>query len=927
MATKVSGLREQTNFYLLSALLFFLPFEIWPQIMWHGIAIRPSHIIGVLLVVINLPMLFRRRWDWLQLPWALLVLFIITGIFSAFYNKSSSHSYITVLLYGYEFVLAFCVAQIVHKTDLVWYRNIILVSGSLVVLFTLWQFVGDVAGISARYTLLATRYSKLVFGYPRITGLSFEPATLVNYLIIPLSLALVTFFAKPSKRYFALSIGFISVILLATSRTALIGLSLITLILLVVFVAKRYYKEIAYLGLLIVMSAVLAAAILFVGARLAKPVRAVVPADIQTTIPQTGISPSVVRHNLTTQLASLETNTSVQTRFNSWRAGIKVFLTHPVFGIGPGNLQAALARQLSVDTNVYTGNSLTRSVYIQLLAEQGTVGSAILVVFIITLLWLAVRAWPRTHSKIEEIWLLAIALMGVMFLVQWQSLGNLAVTHTWIITGILIAITGSVKVTYLDNLRRRLQGSVWLRQNKWALVISLASLGYYLLLEYLLYRKLQIPMLDLGLFNRHMYGLVHSGLSINPLKGYNLLGDHAHFFLLPLAPVYYFWQAPGFLLVLQALCIVLSGWPIYLIAKKYSPRPKLAALWLVPYFLFFGYFSALVYAFHDSAAAVLPLAWVLYFLLVSKNYRHLCIGLATLLLFREDMPLVVIMVGVYLVIIERKYWLGVIIGFVSALYFIVVTKLWLPMFGPSYGYEKTNFGSSIQDVIKAVFLQPLSVIKAFFLPNEKLRNILAMLFSFGGFGIFALEVLILLLPLWLGRFLSVEMWRWGSLEHYTASQGPILAAASIVGLYRVMQYLHKSYGINKELVYKITLSVSIVLAFGLNLVMHQNGILKPLALRFYKLTPTERSAHEATQLIPANASLGASSAFALLSSRAEIYNLPLPEGAHPQYIIISSNLEKWPFMSKQEVDEYIAKLESNGYNKIFNENEVIILKR
>lgn len=831
------------------------------------------------------------------------------------------------MLYGYEFVLAFCVAQIINKRDLVWYRNIILISGSLVVIFALWQFFGDVLGVSTHYTLLATRYSKLIFGYPRITGLSFEPATLVNYLIIPLSLALVTFFVKPSKRYFVLSVAFLSIIFLATSRSAFIGLSLISLILLAALATKRYYKEIVYLGLLVVMSAVLAATILFVGARLARPVQVVVPSDIQTTIPQTGINPSVVRHNLTTQLASVETNTSVQTRLDSWRAGIKVFITHPVLGIGPGNLQATLARQFNVDTSIYSGNSLSRSVYVQLLAEQGIVGSGILIVFLITLLWLAVQVWPRIHTKQEEIWLLAIALMSIMFLVQWQSLGNLAVTHTWIFVGVLVGITGSVKVMYLDNLRRRVQSNVWLRQNKLALVISAISFGYYVLLQYLLYRKLQIPMLDLGLFNRHMYGLVHSGLSINPLKGYNLLGDHAHFFLLPLVPLYYLWQAPGFLLTLQTLCIVLSGWPIYLIAKHYSSKPQLAAFWLLPYFLFFGFFSALVYSFHDSAAAVLPLAWVLYFLLVSKNYRHLCIGLATLLLFREDMPLVALMVAIYLIIVERKYWLGVAIGFVSALYFAAITKLWLPLFGPSYGYEKTNFGTGIQDVVKAAFLQPLGVVKAFFLPSEKLQNMLAMLLSFGGFSVFALEIIILLLPLWLGRFLSVETWRWGSFEHYSASQAPILAAASIIGLYRLIQFLHKNYGVNKELVYKIAISSTILLAFSINLIMHQYAVLKPLSLRFYKLTPTEQSARTAVQLIPKNTSVGASSAFAMLSSRAEIYNLPLPEGAHPEYIIISSNLEKWPFSSKQEVDEYISILTNNGYIVVFSENDVVILKR
>src|SRR5262249_30439654 len=42
---------------------------------------------------------------------------------------------------------------------------------------------------------------------------------------------------------------------------------------------------------------------------------------------------------------------------------------------------------------------------------------------------------------------------------------------------------------------------------------------------------------DLGMWNRHFWSLVHFDFGPNPLKGFNLLGDHAHFLLIALAPI------------------------------------------------------------------------------------------------------------------------------------------------------------------------------------------------------------------------------------------------------------------------------------------------------------------------------------------------------------------------------------------------------
>jgi uncharacterized membrane protein/O-antigen ligase len=911
MASRLNYSLDTLNSWLIGALLFLLPFEVYPFIRLRGIAIRPSHIIAVVFVFINLPRLWQNKIKLLQNPWLFLVVFLLIAGASLLYNGPNKTGIYSIILYSFEFLLAFAISLSVQKQNYILYRNIIFVSGSLVAIFGLYQLFADSFGVSQTYTLLANRYIHSVFGYPRIHGFSFEPLFFAGFLFIPFCLAIVSWVIERKAWLFWLTILFASTILLTISRSAWLGLVLVFGVVIVVsLLQKRFLTALKALGCLL---ATILITILLIGASMAivRSRAAVLP------------SPTITQ----SQFVETSSNTSTLSRLAAWKLATKQFIAHPVLGIGPSNVEPAISGQISPMQMLSAGNSKANNVYLEILAEEGLLGSLALFGFAIGLVWLILRVSKKQIGNNKKIWIYGIGLVLATQAIQWNVVSNLAVTHTWILVGLLVSVTATSKISFVEKLIKKLKKSAWLKQNKLALIICVVTMGYYLLFLFLLYRKFQFPMLDLGLFNRHMFGLARLSLEANPLKGYNLLGDHSHFFLLALLPLYILWQKPEFLLFVQALFIVLSGWPIYLIAKKYSPNAKLAALWLLPYFMFFGFWSALAYPFHDSAAAVLPRAWVLYFLLVSKNYRHLCIALAVLLLFREDMPLVAIMVAIYLIIIERKYWLGAIIAVISSIYFYWVTKMWLPMFGSSYGYEKTPFGNTMAESVKAMLLQPLAAIKTLFIPAEKLRTILAMLFSFGGLAIFALEILILLLPLWLGRFLSIETWRWSGLEHYSASQGPILAAASIVGLYRVEQYLHKHYGLNKNRVFLLTITLTTILAFGINFVIGQKAIIKPLALKFYKLTPGEQSARWAIKLIPEQASVGAQSAFAGLSSRQYIYNLPLPEGAEPEYIILSPDLEKWPFANWAEVNDYKKRLDAKGYQIIFSQNNVFVLKR
>ena len=91
----------------------------------------------------------------------------------------------------------------------------------------------------------------------------------------------------------------------------------------------------------------------------------------------------------------------------------------------------------------------------------------------------------------------------------------------------------------LERAWRRLR--IHLRGHAWFYGIAGFFLLVYLVFSYFSYRKLMFPMLDLGLFNRHMWGMVRGDFGPNTLKlptELNLLGDHSHFILLLLTPFY-----------------------------------------------------------------------------------------------------------------------------------------------------------------------------------------------------------------------------------------------------------------------------------------------------------------------------------------------------------------------------------------------------
>lgn len=463
-------------------------------------------------------------------------------------------------------------------------------------------------------------------------------------------------------------------------------------------------------------------------------------------------------------------------------------------------------------------------------------------------------------------------------------------------------------------------------------VIFGVSTFVMLLFMLVAYRALMFSVLDLGLFNRHMYSLVHFDLSANPLKGFNLLGDHAHIFLLALAPLYAIWPDPRTLLIIQVLVVTTSVFPVYFLARHYLHSRLASSLWVIAYLAFYGIWAALAAPFHDSPVAVLPIAWALYHLLVSKNMRALIVWLVILCLVREDMPLVVAMFGLYLMLIDRRRKLGLSIVVASLAYMWVIIGVVMARLGPGYLYTQNPFGDSMTDVVRAAITRPVEVLRqVFWSPSEKLSTLTYMLASFGGLSLLAPHILLLALPLWLGRTLTLQPWRWGTDMHYGASQAPFLVVSAIIGLAGLMHFVQRKLKLSQRHAAMMLVGVS-MLVVGLSVgisVKTQNNQLRWLLWRdVYALTPEKRSAYDAMKLIPKEASVAVQSPFVPLTGRRRVYNVPFDiDSVQPEYVITINQDIPSPFASTQELDNFRQQLLRRGYQATFSQQGVVLLRR
>lgn len=279
---------------------------------------------------------------------------------------------------------------------------------------------------------------------------------------------------------------------------------------------------------------------------------------------------------------------------------------------------------------------------------------------------------------------------------------------------------------------------------------------------------------DLGLFDQGIRGYAAFGAPISEIKGpgYNLLGDHFHPILVVLAPLYWIWDDPRTLLLVQSVVVASSIVPVYLMARR--RLDSLCAGLLAFAYAFSWPVQAMVsFEFHEVAFAMPLLAWTIHLLDLRRYGRALAVA-AVLLLVREDMGLVLAGVGVVLAL--RRQWKHAAVAAVGGLVtFALVTVVVVPALAPDDAFAYWTYdalGRDLPSALRYVFTNPLGVVRLF-LRGPKKRT-LALLLVQTGFVAVLSPYLLLAAPILAGSFLSSRPNLWQHTFHYHAPVAVVL---------------------------------------------------------------------------------------------------------------------------------------------------------
>lgn len=331
------------------------------------------------------------------------------------------------------------------------------------------------------------------------------------------------------------------------------------------------------------------------------------------------------------------------------------------------------------------------------------------------------RAWNGA-----TFWLLGLPLVAAL------AVPKVETSHPWLVffaTAALAALAVATAYRWRPLLslpRKRSAG----------LALSLLVVGYGLLFSLFSIRQhhsFLTHTYDLAIYDSLFWNAWQGkGLASTLMRGGTHLSAHFDPILVLLSPIYGLAPRAETILILQAFWLALGAIPLFLLARKKLESPWLALALAAIYLLYPALHGVNLYDFHSLALAG-PLLLAIVAALELGRLRVYWAFVALALLVREDIPLMLLGVGLYAGVVSRRWRLGLVTIAVSAAYLLVVKLFIMPdpglfmkasddVHGYAYYYRDMmgKGGSRTGDMLASLIANPVFVLKHL-ATAEKLR--------------------------------------------------------------------------------------------------------------------------------------------------------------------------------------------------------------
>src|SRR6266516_2091339 len=326
------------------------------------------------------------------------------------------------------------------------------------------------------------------------------------------------------------------------------------------------------------------------------------------------------------------------------------------------------------------------------------------------------------------------------------------------------------------------------------MLIYMVDMSYHVILRY---ETFKAGAFDLGNMDQVLWNTIHgrffqfTNQAIDWYGPPTRLAIHFEPIILLLSLLYAFHADPRILLVFQTLALAAGALPIFLLTRKYLPEwPLLAPLMTVVYLLSPALLGLNIFDFHPISLAT-PLLLYAVLALTYKRYGWFIVACVLASACKEDIPLYVAILGLFLIWKYKLPRLGLTLTVGGLLWSFIAFGIVIPHFYPgaqhnNFWYRYEALGSSPGEAVVNVILHPWLLFTTFITLDRVYY--LASLFRSSGFVcLLAPEWLLLALPGLAENLLSTDPLLYSGVFHYNAAIIPFVMLASIHGTRRLIR--------------------------------------------------------------------------------------------------------------------------------------------
>jgi uncharacterized membrane protein len=426
---------------------------------------------------------------------------------------------------------------------------------------------------------------------------------------------------------------------------------------------------------------------------------------------------------------------------------------------------------------------------------------------------------------------------------------------------------------------------------------------------------------DLGIFDQAVRNYARFRAPHVPLKGtgYDILADHFHPIIALAAPLYWIWNSPCVLLLLQMALIAASVPVVYSFALRRMSRT--GALVVAGAYGWGWAIQAMVdFDFHEVAWG-LPILAVAVDALDRRDDRSLLIAAGLLLLVREDMGAVLVMIGL-LRLAYRPRRTGYLLIAAGVAGYLLVTSLVIPAFAPNGQFAYWTFdalGPDLPHALLTIVAHPVHTVRLLVTPAVKAET-LAYFFLPLALVPLRSRYCLIALPLLVERFFNSRSQVWTTHFHYNALPWLVLVLAMVDGGARLGVWSRPRLG-------RAMLAWLVLVPVYLSTVPNVTPpvIRRLLTGAAWRMDAHLRDQQAAVRQVPANVCVSVDDRLATHLTSRDRVTLPGVPTPRTDFVLLDMGQKEVGFQlpTPQQV---LADSRAAGFLQVFSQGELLVLR-